>query len=108
MKIEEKTQNLSDIGFDAYMRILIEEIVVKEVDNRLLNIMRKIAEEKAIENQTLTAKELCNRWNISDNTLRNRENEGIIHPLETGGKKKIYSMKDILNVETTGVYKRCS
>ena len=99
---------MSDIGFDAYMRKLIEEIVVKEVDNRLLNIMRKIAEEKAIENQTLTAKELCNRWNISDNTLRNRENEGIIHPLETGGKKKIYSMKDILNVETTGVYKRCS
>ena len=95
MKIEERNQNLSDIGFDAYMRKLIEEIVVKEVDNRLLNIMRKIAEEKAIENQTLTAKELCNRWNISDNTLRNRENEGIIHPLETGGKKKIYSMKDI-------------
>lgn len=108
MKIEERNQNLSDIGFDAYMRKLIEEIVVKEVDNRLLNIMRKIAEEKAIENQTLTAKELCHRWNISDNTLRNRENEGIIHPLETGGKKKIYSMKDILNVETTGVYKRCS
>ena len=108
MKIEERNQNLSDIGFDAYMRKLIEEIVVKEVDNRLLNIMRKIAEENAIENQTLTAKELCNRWNISDNTLRNRENEGIIHPLETGGKKKIYSMKDILNVETTGVYKRCS
>ena len=108
MKIEERNQNLSDIGFDAYMRKLIEEIVVKEVDNRLLNIMRKIAEEKAIDNQTLTAKELCNRWNISDNTLRNRENEGIIHPLETGGKKKIYSMKDILNVETTGVYKRCS
>ena len=108
MKIEERNQNLSDIGFDAYMRKLIEEIVVKEVDNRLLNIMRKIAEEKAIENQTLTAKELCNRWNISDNTLRNRENEGIIHPLGTGGKKKIYSMKDILNVETTGVYKRCS
>ena len=106
MKIEERNQNLSDIGFDAYMRKLIEEIVVKEVDNRLLNIMRKIAEEKAIENQTLTAKELCNRWNISDNTLRNRENEGIIHPLETGGKKKIYSMKDILNVETSGIYKR--
>ena len=105
MKIEERNQNLSDIGFDAYMRKLIEEIVVKEVDNRLLNIMRKIAEEKAIENQTLTAKELCNRWNISDNTLRNRENEGIIHPLETGGKKKIYSMKDVLNVETRGIYK---
>ena len=96
---------LSDIGFGAYMRKLIEEIVVKEVDNRLYSIMCKIAEEKAVENKTLTAKELCKRWNISDNTLRNRENNGIIHPLETGGKKKIYSMKDIKNVEASGFIK---
>ena len=97
---------LSDIGFDAYMRKLIEEIVVKEVVNRLYSIMCKIAEEKAVENiKTLTAKELCKRWNISDNTLRNKENQGIIRPLETGGKKKIYSMKDILKCETSGVCK---
>lgn len=94
-----------DYGFDAYMKKLIEETVKKEVDNRLYNIMCKIAEEKSVENKTLTAKELCKRWNISDNTLRSRENEGVIHPLETGGKKKIYSMKDIINVETSGVYK---
>ena len=67
--------------------------------------MSEIAEEKAIENKTLTAKELCERWNISDNTLRNRENEGVIRPLETGGKKKIYSMKDILKCETSGIRK---
>ena len=92
-------------GFDAYMRKLIEETVKKEVDNRIYSLMCKIAEEKSIENKTLTAQELCRRWNISDNTLRSRENEGVIHPLETGGKKKIYSMKDIINVETSGVYK---
>ena len=97
--------HLSDISLDTYMRKLIEEIVAKEVDNRLYNIMCKIAEEKAVENKTLTAKELCNRWNISDNTLRKRENEGIIYPLETGGKKKIYSMKDILKCETSGICK---
>ena len=56
-------------------------------------------------NKTLTAKELCQRWNISDNTLRSKENAGIIHPLETGGKKKIYSMKDIKNVEASGFIK---
>jgi ribosomal protein S25 len=94
-----------DYGFDAYMKKLIEETVKKEVDNRMYSLMCKIAEEKSIENKTLTAKELCRRWNISDNTLRSRENEGVIHPLETGGKKKIYSMKDIINVETSGVYK---
>ena len=92
-------------GFDAYMRKLVEETVKKEMDNRMYSLMCKIAEEKSVENKTLTAKELCKRWNISDNTLRSRENEGVIHPLETGGKKKIYSMKDIINVETSGVYK---
>ena len=104
--MKENNQNLSDFGFDAYIKRHIEECVKKEVDNWLFNMMSKIAEEKAIENnKTLTAKELCNRWNISDNTLRSRENQGIIHPLETGGKKKIYSMKDILKCETSGICK---
>ena len=102
----ENKQNSSDMGFDALIKRHIEECVKKEVDNWLFNMMSKIAEEKAIENKkTLTAKELCQRWNISDNTLRSRENEGVIHPLETGSKKKIYSMKDVLNVETSGGYK---
>jgi hypothetical protein len=106
MKIEERNQNLSDFGFDALIKKYIEECVDKVVDNRFYSLMCKIAEEKAIENnKTLTAKELCNRWNISDNTLRSRENAGIIHPLETGGKKKIYSMKDIRNVEASGILK---
>ena len=92
-------------GFDAYMRKLVEETVKKEMDNRMYSLMCKIAEEKSVENKTLTAKELCQRWNISDNTLRSKENAGIIHPLETGGKKKIYSMKDIKNVEASGFIK---
>ena len=97
---------VSDMGFDALIKKYIEECVKKEVDNWLFNIMSKIAEEKAIENnKTLTAKELCQRWNISDNTLRSKENAGIIHPLDTGGKKKIYSMKDIRSVEASGILK---
>lgn len=100
-------KNISEIGMEAYIRNIIKEMVKEEVDNKFYNTMCKIAEEKAVENiKTLTAKELCKRWNISDNTLRNKENQGIIRPLETGGKKKIYSMKDILNVETSGIYKR--
>ena len=99
------TTERDGFGFDAYMRKLVEETVKKEMDNRMYSLMCKIAEEKSVENKTLTAKELCKRWNISDNTLRKRENEGVIYPLETGGKKKIYSMKDVLNVETNGVYK---
>ena len=102
----ENKQNSSDMGLDALIKKHIEECVKKEVDNWLFNMMSKIAEEKAMENnKTLTAKELCQRWNISDNTLRSKENAGIIHPLETGGKKKIYSMKDIKNVEASGFIK---
>ena len=104
--MSENNQKSSDMGFDALIKKHIEECVKKEVDNWLFNMMNKIAEEKAIENnKTLTAKDLCQRWNISDNTLRSKENAGIIHPLDTGGKKKIYSMKDIRNVEASGILK---
>ena len=102
----ENKQNSSDMGFDTLIKKHIEECVKKEVDNWLFNMMSKIAEEKAMENnKTLTAKELCQRWNISDNTLRSKENAGVIRPLETGGKKKINSMKDIKNVEASGFIK---
>ena len=102
----ENKQNSSDMGFDTLIKKHIEECVKKEVDNWLFNMMSKIAEEKAMENNnTLTAKELCQRWNISDNTLRSKENAGVIRPLETGGKKKIYSMKDIRSVEASGILK---
>ena len=46
----ETKQNLSDMGIDAYIRRHIEECVKKEVDNWLFNMMSKIAEEKAMEN----------------------------------------------------------
>jgi ribosomal protein S25 len=98
------TEN-NKFSIDAYINKYIEECVKKECNDWLFNMMSKIAEEKAIENKTVTAKELCERWNISDNTLRKRENEGIIYPLETGGKKKIYSMRDILKCETSGICK---
>ena len=99
------TEN-NKFSIDAYINKYIEECVKKECNDWLFNMMSKIAEEKAVENiKTLTAKELCQRWNISDNTLRSKENAGIIRPLDTGGKKKIYSMKDIKNVEASGTYK---
>ena len=95
-----------NFGIDDLIKKHIEECVKKECKDWLFDVMNKIAEEKTVENiKTLTAKELCQRWNISDNTLRSKENAGIIRPLDTGGKKKIYSMKDIKNVEASGTYK---
>lgn len=40
------------------------------------------------------------------NSLRNMEKVGIIQPLSVGGKTKIYSMEDVLNVEMNGGLKR--
>lgn len=60
------------------------------------------------EDKTLTARELCDRWNISPNTLRNWEIDKRIAPLSLMGRKKIYSMKDVLAVEAAGYIKHIS
>ena len=57
------------------------------------------------EERTLTAKELCDRWSISPNTLRLWEIDKRIAPLPLNGRKKIYSMKDVLAAESAGYIK---
>ncbi|MBO7562951.1 MAG: hypothetical protein J6T04_08740 [Bacteroidales bacterium] len=77
------------------------------------NIVREAVEEvlderecKAFEDdRTLTARELCERWNISPNTLRAWEIDKRIAPLPLKGRKKIYSMKDVLAAESEGYIK---
>jgi len=51
------------------------------------------------EDKRLNVEELCARWNISKGTLTNWEKEGRIKPLPLGGRKKIYSLKDVLDAE---------
>lgn len=71
--------------------------------------MEEVIQDKMYENvvfdQKLTTKQLCERWNISDNTLLTWEKKGIISPIQTGGRKKIYSLKDIRDVEVNGYVK---
>lgn len=71
--------------------------------------MEEVIQDKMYENvvfdQKLTTKQLCDRWNISDNTLLTWEKKGIISPIQTGGRKKIYSLKDIRDVEVNGYVK---
>ena len=57
------------------------------------------------EDKILSAQELCERWNISANTLRTYEHNLVIKPLPIGGKKKLYSMKDIHSAEESGFIK---
>ena len=75
----------------------VKEAVEEVLDEKILNAN--------IEDKRLNTDELCERWDISKNTLYNWEKDGIIKPLPIGGRRKIYSMKDVLAAETDGLVK---
>lgn len=71
--------------------------------------MEEFYQDKMYENvvfdQKLTTKQLCDRWKVSDTTLLTWEKKGVISPLKTGGRKKLYSIKDVRNAEVNGYIK---
>lgn len=97
--------NEKTAGSINYLLMVIRyamKIVVKEaVEEVILEQNYKAFEEE----KTLTAKELCERWSISPNTLRTWEIDKRIAPLPLKGRKKIYSMKDVLAAESAGYIK---
>lgn len=79
--------------FKGWVREVVEDVISEKMCN--VNL----------EDKRLNVMELCKRWNISKNTLRNWEHNGIIQPLPLGGKKKVYSMADIHSAEVNGFVK---
>ena len=55
---------------------------------------------KKFESSTINSDELCQRWECCKNSLRNFEKDGVISPLPVGGRKKVYSMQDVLYAES--------
>ena len=51
----------------------------------------------------LTTEELCRRWNITADTLHNWEKKGKIAKMPLGGRKKMYSLKDVEEAEGSGI-----
>ena len=51
----------------------------------------------------LTTGELCKRWNITPDTLHNWEKQGKIAKMPLGGRKKMYSLKDVEEAEVSGI-----
>ena len=51
----------------------------------------------------LNTEELCKRWNITPDTLHNWEKKGKISKLPLGGRKKMYSLKDVEEAEVSGI-----
>ena len=83
------------------LRFALKSIVKEAVEEVIQEQNYKVQDE----DKTLTAKELCARWNICPNTLRSWEIDKKIAPLRLNGRKKIYSMKDVLEAEATGYIK---
>ena len=77
-----------------------EEVVEEVINDKMCNAN--------LEDKRLNVEELCKRWNISKGTLANWEKDGRIAPLPLGGRRKIYSMGDVLNAESEGLIKRVS
>lgn len=73
----------------------IKEAVENVITEKMCNVN--------LEDKRLTTEELCERWNISKNTLYNYEKDGRITHLPIGGRKKIFSMKDVLDAEADGL-----
>ena len=51
----------------------------------------------------LNTEELCKRWNITPDTLHNWEKKGKISKMPLGGRKKMYSLKDVEEAEVSGL-----
>ncbi len=84
-------------GLKYTVKSWIKEVVEEVITEKMCNLN--------IEDKRLNADELCERWNISKSTLYNWEKDGIIEPLHLGGRRKIYSMKAILDAESEGLVK---
>lgn len=85
-------------GLVSFFKSIVKESVKEVIQDRMY--------ENVMLDQNLTTKQLCKRWNISENTLHSWENKGIISPIQTGGRKKVYSLRDVREVEVNGYVKQ--
>lgn len=81
---------------------MVESFIEAKVNEKFDEIGGKKLNEIIFQNMTLTKKELCKRWNCCSNTIYNMERAGIISALPIPGKRKVYSMADVLRVEMNG------
>lgn len=77
--------------FKGWVREVVEEVI----SDKMCNVN--------LEDKRLNTEELCQRWNISKQTLEKWEKDGRIERLPLGGRKKLFSMADILRAESEGL-----
>ena len=84
-------------GLVSFIKFIVKESMEEVIKNKMY--------ENLVVDQHLTTKQLCERWNISDTTLLTWEKRGVITPIQTGGRKKLYSLKDVREAEVNGFIK---
>ena len=84
-------------GLMGFIKSIVKESLEEVIQDRMY--------ENLAVDQHLTTKQLCERWNISDTTLLTWEKRGVISPIQTGGRKKLYSLKDVREAEVNGFIK---
>ncbi|MCI6671522.1 MAG: MerR family transcriptional regulator [Prevotella sp.] len=83
-----------------FIKSIVEDSMKKVIQNKMY--------ENVVVNQLLTTEQLCKRWGICRTTLHTWEKNGIISPVQTGGRKKMYSIQDVREVEGNGYIKNIS
>ena len=84
---------------------MLESFIEAKVNEKFNEVGSQRLNETIYQIATLTKDELCERWSCCKNTIWNMERAGIIAPLPLRGKRKVYSMADVLKVEMTGSVK---
>lgn len=80
----------------------IEKFIDLKVNEKFEEIGGRELSRVSYLNSTLNTDELCKRWDCCKNTLLNMEKEGTLSPLPLKGKRKIYLMSDIVEIEMRG------
>lgn len=80
----------------------IEKFIDLKVNEKFEEISGKELSRITYLNSTLNSDELCKRWECCKNTLLKMEKEGTLSPLPVKGKRKVYLMKDITEIEMSG------
>ena len=68
-------------GLVSFIKSIVKESMEEVIQDKMY--------ENVVVDQNLTTKQLCERWNISGNTLISWEKRGVITPIQTGGRKKL-------------------
>ncbi len=54
----------------------------------------------------VTIKAVCDKFNISKQTLRNREKRGILHSLKLQNRHRLYYVQSIQNAYELGIFEK--